>query len=102
MRLRYRAIYGAAEVAAALGTLIFIIAKGRVSIAPNDDSEWQTFLTNYLGLLGVIYIFVRGLDNIDQGLTNIGSLRRLWNVAIRDEPAASQSPTSSPTTPPNS
>jgi len=92
IRLRNRALYGAIEAAVAIGTLIFVIVKGRSPIASAVGNEWQNYFAIYLGLLGGLYIFVRGLDNIDQGLAPIGLLRRTWNVIVRDELAASQSP----------
>jgi hypothetical protein len=98
VRLRSRAIYGAGEVAVAIGTLIFVMIKGHS--APTGGG-WQNFPTTYLGLLGGLYIFVRGLDNIDQGLANSGWLRRLWNGAIRDE-AATRSRSLPPITRPDS
>jgi hypothetical protein len=63
LRKRYRVFYGMIEVAASIGGLIvYPVAPAPASMGLSTQTvAWG------LGLLSLIYILVRGLDNIDVG-----------------------------------
>jgi hypothetical protein len=79
VRGRYQFLYGMVEVCVAL-LAIFVSIGTPSSIA----------LNKIVGILGGVYILVRGLDNIDKGLP--GSWRRAWDWCFPKAPAKTPLP----------
>lgn len=69
VRSRYRAIYGLLEVAVAfLIVIITFFPLSGVSLLADGPSAAGSILVQAAGALGGIYVMVRGLDNINEGL----------------------------------
>lgn len=51
-----------------------------VAIFVSITATNQGTLAKLLGIMGGIYIMIRGLDNIDKGLTSTSTLRAKWDI----------------------
>jgi hypothetical protein len=70
IRKRRRLLYGVTEVLAGLFTLYQSSTIGRGGFSSGFSDGFQTYRWQLvlISTLGAIYVIVRGLDNIDQGL----------------------------------
>jgi hypothetical protein len=70
MKLRHRVWYGASEIAAGIYILSQDYAKGRGGFSSGFSDGFQTFKWNVvlIATLASVYVIVRGLDNIREGL----------------------------------
>ncbi|MBK3666156.1 hypothetical protein JJE66_33665 [Bradyrhizobium diazoefficiens] len=70
LRLRFRVVYGAIEVVFGLYVLWDAAGKGRGSFSSGFSSGFDTFQISVVLIqtFGAIYILIRGLDNLLQGL----------------------------------
>jgi hypothetical protein len=85
LRYRERIVYGCLEVAAAILTFYFTVAAKY----PIDTKlESKDYVLAYLQIAAGMYIFVRGLDNIGQGLPPESWMHKLWDKVLNREAAA--------------
>jgi hypothetical protein len=72
LRLRHRLLYAVAEILFALGlTVVAWFPAERHEMLAEESSTWDhtvAWVSQKTTLFGAIYVFVRGLDNLDVGL----------------------------------
>jgi len=70
LRLRFRFLYGAIEIGFGLFVLWNVADKGRGDFSSGLSTGFDTFQISVVLIqtFGAIYIFIRGLDNLLQGL----------------------------------
>jgi hypothetical protein len=68
LRRSYRSIYGAIEVPVGIAA----IAAAVLAPTSSDASVGMSDVSRLIGVLGGVYIIVRGLDNIDEGMVQLG------------------------------
>ena len=83
LRRRYRLAYGLAEVLVA-GIGVVWAFYNLLDKAENRSIAYVLFssgsLAYYLQLAGSLYVIVRGLDNVGEGLKPYPRLARKWNI----------------------
>jgi hypothetical protein len=83
LRSRCRLAYGAIELVAALAVIILTFSpqSHATLLLVQEPPLWGWFLSQSAGTLAGIYVMVRGLDNIHQGLGPRS--RAKWERALR-------------------
>jgi hypothetical protein len=88
LRCRYRLAYGIIEIVAALGIVtVSLITTVSVNVRPTTDYVlwWASSFSPWLQLAAAIYILVRGLDNIGEGLKVYPRASRIWRRVFTGE-----------------
>lgn len=78
LRCRHRLAYGVVEVIAAIGIVTVTLVNTLTSFSrpiPNEALWWASSFGPWLQLAAAVYILVRGLDNVGQGLRGPGAER---------------------------
>jgi hypothetical protein len=100
LRVRFRLLYGLLELAVgiiiALGAInAYIAALGRENVPivgggiwhrpPEGWLHWSSPSIAFLAVLGAVYILVRGLDNIGEGLNELSNPKwcAVWDWCFR-------------------
>jgi hypothetical protein len=78
VRCRNSALYGLVEVLFGLLVIHFSTHPAYTVLAADNVNYTEVFLAKWAGILAAIYIFARGLDNIDKGPLPAG-LRTVWD-----------------------
>jgi len=68
LRGRFRLIYGMCEIAVALAIISLTFYPPTYYLAYDMPSFFEMLLSKSVGVLGGIYVMVRGLDNMDMAL----------------------------------
>jgi hypothetical protein len=73
LRCKYRWAYGAIEIVVALALVcLAIFPEGPIVLVTDNSlipSPSEQYLKKILTLLAAVYVFIRGLDNLDTGLS---------------------------------
>ena len=80
LRCQIKLVFGLIEVIVALLVIYFSInPANHALLASPAASDLEILLSSSTVLLGGVYIFVRGLDNIGQKLPKPSGLQRWWH-----------------------
>jgi hypothetical protein len=90
MRREARLLYGLIETVAGLGAIVAALLNAiRLLSGPPEESLFvgqNRFIALFL-LAAAIYVLVRGLDNIGEGLRDGSKAQRRWNsIFPKDDP----------------
>jgi hypothetical protein len=78
LRCQRRFLYGLCEIFVAFGIMYMTFVPQTNYFLMSGPSSSQYLLTKGAGILGGIYIFVRGMDNMDKDLPP--KWRRIWDT----------------------
>ena len=88
LRCRYPLIYGFIEIIVALVVIYITFLPPDTYMALEGSSAYGQFLRKAAGVIGGIYIFVRGMDNVSRGLPS--RWRKTWNRVFPDRSTATE------------
>jgi O-antigen/teichoic acid export membrane protein len=80
LRRRCRFWYGAYEIVVALAVIYLTFVPAYTVMVLADMSPSRLLLSKGVGILGGIYLIVRGMDNMDEDLPP--TWRRVWDHAF--------------------
>jgi hypothetical protein len=85
LRCRRQLVYGVFEIIVAFAVVYLAYKPPYTFIIAGPASPFGEQLQHYYGIIGGVYLFVRGMDNIGTGLPSGGRAR--WDRVFRGHTA---------------